>query len=97
MIYMDSNFTTPNEISGNRFTNLQIRPSSKTENILRVSRQHNQFNAIVSDLNKIDHENELIELTDKSMNTVIDITSVPTSRVFDNGKANIEKLAIRSN
>ncbi|EEL05921.1 hypothetical protein bcere0014_24320 [Bacillus cereus BDRD-ST196] len=91
MIYMDSNLTTPNEISGNQFTNLQIQPSSKTKNILRVSGQHNEFNAMVWDLNKINHENELIELTDKSMNTVIDITSVPTSRVLDSGKANIVK------
>ncbi|MBE7129484.1 hypothetical protein [Bacillus mycoides] len=80
-----------NEISGNQFTNLQIQPSSKTKNILRVSGQHNEFNAMVWDLNKINHENELIELTDKSMNTVIDITSVPTSRVLDSGKANIVK------
>ncbi|MFZ3195530.1 MAG: hypothetical protein WA181_04920, partial [Bacillus mycoides] len=91
MIYMDSNLTTPNEISGNQFTNLQMQPSSKTKNILRVSGQHNEFNAMVWDLNKINHENELIELTDKSMNTVIDITSVPTSRVLDSGKANIVK------
>ncbi|HDR7914518.1 TPA: hypothetical protein QCY05_003701 [Bacillus wiedmannii] len=91
MIYMDSNVTTPNEISGNQFTNLQIQPSSKTKNILRVSGQHNEFNGMVWDLQKINHENELIELTDKSMNTVINITSVQTNRVLDSGKANIVK------
>lgn len=31
MIYMDSQVTTPNEISGNQFTNLQIQPSNKTK------------------------------------------------------------------
>ncbi len=91
MIYMDSNVTTPNEISGNQFANLQIQPSSKTKNILRVSGQHNEFNGMVWDLQKINHENELIELTDKSMNTVINITSVQTNRVLDSGKANIVK------
>ncbi|MGR3778523.1 hypothetical protein ACT1UG_23100 [Bacillus paramycoides] len=91
MIYMDSHVTTPNEISGNQFTNLQIQPSNKTKSIVRVSGQHNEFNGMVWDLNKINHENELIELTDKSMDTVINITSVPTSRVLDSGKANIVK------
>ncbi|MGN4422741.1 hypothetical protein ACTFQN_02470 [Bacillus cereus group sp. MYBK30-1] len=91
MIYMDSHVTTPNEISGNQFTNLQIQPSNKTKSIVRVSGQHNEFNGMVWDLNKINHENELIELTDKSMDTVINITSVPTSRVLDSGKANIIK------
>ncbi|MGE7867611.1 hypothetical protein [Bacillus paramycoides] len=91
MIYMDSHVTTPNEISGNQFTNLQIQPSNKTKSIVRVSGQHNEFNGMVWDLNKINPENELIELTDKSMDTVINITSVPTSRVLDSGKANIVK------
>ncbi|MGE7632642.1 hypothetical protein ACQKMZ_09930 [Bacillus paramycoides] len=91
MIYMDSHVITPNEISGNQFTNLQIQPSNKTKSIVRVSGQHNEFNGMVWDLNKINHENELIELTDKSMDTVINITSVPTTRVLDSGKANIVK------
>ncbi|AXR17267.1 hypothetical protein COC60_15970 [Bacillus thuringiensis] len=91
MIYMDSQVTTPNETSGNQFINLQIQPSNKTKSIIRVSGQHNEFHGMVWDLNKIKHENELIELTDKSMNTVIDITSVPTNRVLDSGKANIVK------
>ncbi|WHY31725.1 hypothetical protein [Bacillus wiedmannii] len=91
MIYLDSNVTTPNEISGNQFTNLQIQPSNKTKSIVRISGQHNEFHGMVWDLNKIKHENELIELTDKSMNTVINITSVPTNRVLDSGKANIVK------
>ncbi|MDM5239401.1 hypothetical protein QUF83_25680 [Bacillus cereus] len=91
MIYMDSQVTTPNEISGNQFTNLQIQPSNKTKSIVRVSGQHNEFHGMVWDLNKIKHENELIELTDKSANTIIDITSVPTSRVLDSGKANTVK------
>ncbi|MCU5337734.1 hypothetical protein OCA10_00735 [Bacillus cereus] len=91
MIYMDSNVTTPNEISGNQFTNLQIQPSSKTKNILRVSGQHNVFSGMVWDLQKISHEKELIELTDKSMNTVIEMSSVSTNRILDSGKANIVK------
>ncbi|AAP09650.1 hypothetical protein BC_2694 [Bacillus cereus ATCC 14579] len=68
MIYMDSQVTTPNEISGNQFTNLQIQPSNKTKSIIKVSGQHNEFHGMVWDLNKIKHETELIELTDKSMN-----------------------------
>lgn len=46
---------------------------------------------MVWDLNKIKHENELIELTDKSMNTVIEMSSVPANRVLDSGKSNIVK------
>ncbi|HHK5597047.1 TPA: hypothetical protein ACQUIL_000919 [Bacillus tropicus] len=91
MIYMDSNVTTPNEISGNLFTNLQIQPSNKTKSIVKVSGQHNEFNGMVWDLQKINHENELVELTDKSMNTVIEMSNVPANRILDSGKANIVK------
>lgn len=91
MIYMDSQVTTPNEISGNQFTNLQIQPSNKTKSIIKVSGQHNEFHGMVWDLNKIKHENELIELTDKSMNTVVEMSSVPANRVLDSGKSNIVK------
>ncbi|MGG0281526.1 hypothetical protein [Bacillus sp. BD59S] len=91
MIYMDSNVTTPNEISGNLFTNLQIQPTNKTKSIAKVSGQHNEFNGMVWDLQKIIHENELVELTDKSMNTVIEMSSVPANRILDSGKSNIVK------
>ncbi|HDR8043254.1 TPA: hypothetical protein QCZ17_005649 [Bacillus cereus] len=91
MIYMDSQVTTPNEISGNQFTNLQIQPSNKTKSIIKVSGQYNEFHGMVWDLQKISHENELIELTDKSMNTVIEMSSVPANRVLDSGKSNIVK------
>ncbi|MCU4920740.1 hypothetical protein OCF68_07975 [Bacillus cereus] len=91
MIYMDSNVTTPNEISGNQFTNLQIQPSNKTKSIVKVSGQHNEFHGMVWDLQKINHENELVELTDKSMNTVIEMSSVPANRILDSGKSNIVK------
>ena len=91
MIYMDSQVTTPNEISGNQFTNLQIQPSNKTKSIIKVSGQYNEFHGMVWDLNKIKHENELIELTDKSMNTVVEISSVPANRVLDSGRSNIVK------
>lgn len=91
MIYMDSNVTTPNEISGNQFTNLQIQPSNKTKSIVKVSGQHNEFHGMVWDLQKINYENELIELTDKSMNTWIKMSSVPENRILDGGKANIVK------
>ncbi|UIJ69386.1 hypothetical protein LW858_11690 [Bacillus cereus] len=91
MIYMDSQVTTPNEISGNQFTNLQIQPSNKTKSIIKVSGQHNEFHGMVWGLNKIKHETELIELTDKSMNTVVEMSSVPANRVLDSGKSNIVK------
>lgn len=91
MIYMDSNVTTPNEISGNQFTNLQIQPSNKTKSIVKVSGQYNEFHGMVWDLQKINYENELIELTDKSMNTLIKMSSVPENRILDGGKANIVK------
>ncbi|KFN03961.1 hypothetical protein D0U04_28020 [Bacillus clarus] len=88
MIYMDSHSTIPNEISGNQFANLQIQPSSKTKSVLRVSGQHNEFNGMLWDVNKINHGDSLVELTDKSMNTVIDISSVPTNKISDRGQAN---------
>ncbi len=91
MIYMDSNVTTPNEISGNQFTNLQIQSSNKTKSIVKVSGQHNEFHGMVWDLQKINYKNELIELTDKSMNTLIKMSSVPENRILDGGKANIVK------
>lgn len=88
MIYMDGHSTIPNEISGNQFTNLQIQPSKKTKMILRVSGQHNEFNGMVWDLNQIPHGNSIIELTDKSKDTIIDISSVPAGRISDKGEAN---------
>lgn len=91
MIYMDSQVTAPNEISGNQFTNLQIQLSNKTKSIIKVSGQYNEFHGMVWDLQKISHENELIELTDKSMNTVIEMSSVPANRILDSGKSNIVK------
>lgn len=88
MIYMDSHSTIPNEASGNQFTNLQIQPSSKTKSILKVSGQYNKFDGMSWDLNKITHKNDIIELTDKSMNTLLDIPSLPISIISDRGQAN---------
>lgn len=88
MIYMDSHSTIPNEASGNQFTNLQIQPSSKTKSVLKVSGQHNEFHGMLWDLNQINHGNTIVELTDKSVDTTIDISSVPMSRISDSGQAN---------
>ncbi|MFE4425934.1 hypothetical protein ACFRH9_02390 [Peribacillus butanolivorans] len=89
MIYMDSSLTIPNETSGNQFTNLQIQPSSKTKSILKVSGQYNKFEGMLWDLDQITLQNAVIELTDKSMGTTIDIPSLPMSRISDTGQANI--------
>lgn len=88
MIYMDSHSTIPNEASGNQFTNLQIQPSSKTKSVLKVSGQHNEFHGMLWDLDEINHGNTIVELTDKSVDTTIDISSVPMSRIADSGQAN---------
>ncbi len=42
---------------------------------------------MVWDLNKIKHENELIELTDKSMNTVIEMSVYQQIEFLDSGKS----------
>ncbi|KON70191.1 hypothetical protein AKG34_16485 [Peribacillus butanolivorans] len=89
MIYMDSSLTIPNETSGNQFTNLQIQPSSKTKSILKVSGQYNKFEGMFWDLDQITLQNAVIELTDKSMGTTIDIPSLPMGRISDTGQANI--------
>lgn len=89
MIYIDSNFTVPNEVSGNQFTNLQIQPSGKTKSILKVNGQYNKFEGMVWDLDKITLQNDVIELKDNSMGTSIDIPSLPISRIADKGQANI--------
>lgn len=89
MIYINSNSTVPNEVSGNQFTNLQIQPSGKTNSILKVSGQYNKFEGMVWDLDKITLQNDVIELKDNSMGTIIDIPSLPMSRITDSGQANI--------
>ncbi|QYF84833.1 hypothetical protein KY492_11450 [Brevibacterium sp. PAMC21349] len=89
MIYIDSNSTVPNEVSGNQFTNLQIQPSSKTNSILKVNGQYNKFEGMVWDLDKITLQNDVIELKDNSMGTIIEIPSLPISRIADRGQANI--------
>lgn len=88
MIDMDSDSTIPNETSGNQFTNLQIQPSSKTKSILNVSGQYNEFDGMSWDLIQITHENAIIELSNKSMFTTIDIPSLPLSRISDKGQEN---------
>ncbi|MGE7764376.1 hypothetical protein [Peribacillus sp. NPDC096540] len=88
MISMDSHLTIPNETSGNQFTNLQIQPSSKTKSILKVSGQYNKFEGMFWDLDKITLQNTVIELTDKSMGTTIDIPSLPMNRISDTGQVN---------
>ncbi|MEB2629688.1 hypothetical protein SOP94_14630 [Peribacillus frigoritolerans] len=89
MIYIDSNSTVPNEVSGNQFTNLQIQPSSKTKSILKVNGQYNKFEGMVWDLDKITLQNDVIELKGNSMGTIIEIPSLPISRIADRGQANI--------
>ncbi|MFS0603727.1 hypothetical protein [Peribacillus frigoritolerans] len=88
MIYIDSDFTVPNEVSGNQFTNLQIQPSGKTKSILKVSGQYNKFEGLVWDLDKITLQNEVIVLKENSMGTIIEIPSLPMSRIIDRGQAN---------
>jgi hypothetical protein len=88
MIYIDSNSTVPNEVSGNQFTNLQIQPSGKTKSILKVNGQYNKFEGMVWDLDKITLQNDVIELKDHSMGTSIEIPSLPMSRIIDRGQAN---------
>ncbi|KMY51030.1 hypothetical protein [Peribacillus loiseleuriae] len=88
MIYMDSHSTIPNETSGNQFTNLQIQPSSKTKSILKVSGEYNEFDGMAWDLDKITHQNAVIEFTEHSKDTTIDIPSIPMNRISDNGQAN---------
>lgn len=89
MIYIDSNSTVPNEVSGNQFTNLQIQPSGKTKSILKVNGQYNKFEGMAWDLDKIKLQNDVIELQDNSMGTIIEIPSLPMSRIADKGQANI--------
>lgn len=88
MIYLDSSSTIPNETSGNQFTNLQIQPSNKTKSILKVSGQYNKFDGVSWDLSQITHQNAVIELTESSMGTTIDIPSLPMSRIYDRGQEN---------
>ncbi|MGX2960668.1 hypothetical protein JNUCC23_15545 [Peribacillus sp. JNUCC 23] len=88
MIYMDSHSTIPNETSGNQFTNLQIQPSSKTKSILKVSGEYNEFDGMSWDLDQITHQNAVIELTEQSKDTTIDIPSLPMNRISDSGQAN---------
>ncbi|MDV7764420.1 hypothetical protein [Peribacillus sp. CSMR9] len=89
MISINSGSTIPNEASGNQFTNLQIQPSGKTKSILKVSGQYNKFEGMFWDLDKITLQNNVIELTENSMGTSIDIPSLPMSRITDRGQANI--------
>lgn len=88
MIYMNSHVTIPNEISGNQFIGIQIQPSEKTELILRVSGQFNEFNGMVWETHVIPHDNPVMELTDQSMDTTIYMPSVPNNKILDKGQRN---------
>ncbi len=88
MISMTSSSTIPYEISGNRFRDLQIQPTSITTKILRVSGQFNYFDGMVWDISSIPHNNPVIDLTTNSMDTTLNIPSVPDGRISDNGYRN---------
>jgi hypothetical protein len=88
MITMTSSSTIPYEISGNRFRDLQIQPTSITTKILRVCGQFNYFDGMVWDISSIPHNNPVIDLTSYSMDTTLDIPSVPDGRIIDNGHRN---------
>lgn len=88
MIYMNSHVTIPNEVSGNQFTGLQIQPSAKTELVLRVSGQFNELDGMAWEMHVIPHNNPVIELTEQSMDTTIDMPSVPDSLISDKGHRN---------
>ncbi len=87
MIMMTSSSTIPNEISGNQFKNLQIQPTSITTKILKVTGQFNYFDGMVWDVASIPN-NTVIELTAQSMDTTIQIPSVPNNRIIDRGQQN---------
>lgn len=70
------------------FTNLQIQPSSKTKSIFKVSGQYKEFGGMIWDLDQITLQNAVIELTDKSMGTTMDIPFLPMSRISDTGQSN---------
>ncbi|MGE8017834.1 hypothetical protein ACQKOM_02765 [Peribacillus frigoritolerans] len=88
MIYIESHSTIPNEVSGNQFTNLQIQPTSNTKSILNVSGGYNKFDGMSWDLQRITHQNAVVELTEQSIGTNIDIPSLPMNRISDRGQAN---------
>lgn len=88
MIIMNSNSTIPHEISGNQFKNLQIQPTSITTKILKVSGQFNSFEGMAWDVLSVPHNDPVVELTAKSMDTILDIPSIPDNRIIDNGVRN---------
>lgn len=88
MITLSSSSTIPFEISGNQFKDLQIQPTSITSKILKVSGQFNYFDGMVWDVSSIPHNNPLIELTANSMDTTINIPSVPNTRIVNKGQRN---------
>jgi hypothetical protein len=88
MVSMSSSSTIPYEISGNQFKDLQIQPTSITTKILKVSGQFNYFNGMIWDVSSIPHNGPVIELTANSMDTTLNIPSVPNNRIIDNGQRN---------
>jgi hypothetical protein len=88
MITMTSSSTIPYEISGNQFKDLQIQPTSITTKILKVTGQFNYFDGMVWDVSSIPHNGPVIELTANSMDTTLNIPSVPNNRILDNGHRN---------
>lgn len=88
-IVFNSSESIPNECSGNFFINLQIQPSSKTVKLVTISGQYNEFNGMAWDLSLV-RNNTLVEFISQSSYNKINIRSIPTSRIVDNGKFNVK-------
>jgi len=85
MLTLDSSSTIPNESSGNQFTNLQFQPSTYTKSLANISGQTNYLQGMTWDTQLVAHSNPLITLTTNSADTILDIPSLPASRIADNG------------
>jgi len=85
MITISSSSTIPNEVSGNQFTNLQIQPSIYTNSIATISGQANYVQGMVWDTFLIPHTGPLVTLTSNSVDTIIDMPSLSSTRISNSG------------
>ncbi|RWZ54427.1 hypothetical protein EQV77_14205 [Halobacillus fulvus] len=85
-IWMDSNVTVPNEVSGNSFTNLQIQLSAATEKALRVTGEFNALDGVIWDTHLVNNPSQIVHLTNESKSTKLDLRG--NVEIYDQGNNN---------
>lgn len=84
--------TIPFECSGNLFTNIQVQPTSATQQLFQINGQQNFFDGLVWDISTINSTASLVKLTNKSSLNSFNVRGIPQDRINNQGRKNVLNL-----